>query len=223
MKEKKYTHLSREERHVFHAYLKEHLSLRDIDNRMNRRVSGLSREIKEYSKDGTREGYDPDYAHLKSQFRKWDANRRKPLKSREVMEYVLEKLLEKQWSPDQISKTIKLDYPDNPAMRISCETIYQFINSEEGKELDLVKQLRRGKPRKSKRKRVKLMDPKKQAIPNRISIHERPTIVAGRGRYGDWESDLMEGNRGSKTVLSVQKELRSQHVFLKKLKDKSSD
>lgn len=67
------------------------------------------------------------------------------------------------------------------------------------------------------------MDPKKQAIPNRISIHERPTIVAGRGRYGDWESDLMEGNRGSKTVLSVQKELRSQHVFLKKLKDKSSD
>ena len=66
------------------------------------------------------------------------------------------------------------------------------------------------------------MDPKKQAIPNRISIHERPTIVERRGRYGDWESDLMEGNKNSKVVLSVQKELRSQHVFLKKLKDKSS-
>lgn len=103
MKKKKYSHLSREERHVFYAYLKEDLSLRAIDKRMNRRASGLSREIKEYSKDGTREGYDASYAHLKSQFRKWDANRRKPLKSREVMEYVLEKLLEDQWSPDQIS------------------------------------------------------------------------------------------------------------------------
>lgn len=108
-------------------------------------------------------------------------------------------------------------------MRISYETVYQFINSEEGKELGLVKHLRRGKHRKSKKKRMKPIDPKKQAIPSRISIHERPTIVKRRGRYGDWESDLMEGKRSSKVVLSVQKELRSQHVYLKKLKNKSAE
>ena len=67
------------------------------------------------------------------------------------------------------------------------------------------------------------MDPKKQTIPDRISIHQRPSVVERKGRFGDWESDLMEGNRNSTQVLSVQKELRSQHVFLRKLKDKSAD
>ena len=222
MKKKKYTHLTREERHVFHAYLNENLSLRNIEKRIKRKASGLCREIKENSKDGTRDGYDPDFAHLKSQFRKWDANRRKPLKSREVMEYVLEKL-KAEWSPDQIAKTIKLDHPDSSAMRISHETVYQFINSEEGKELGIVSSLRRGKFRKKKKKRNSPMDPKKQAIPDRISIHERHSIVSKRCRFGDWESDLMEGNRSSKIVLSVQKELKSQNVLLAKLKDKSSD
>jgi transposase, IS30 family len=223
MKKKKYSHLTREERHVFYAYLRENLSLRGIEKRMRRKASGLCREIKEHSKDGTREGYEPDYAHLKSQFLKWDANRRKPLKSREVMEYTLEKLLKNQWSPDQIAKTIKLDYPDIPAMRISHETIYQFINSEEGKELGLAKHLRHGRIRKTKKKRDKPIDPKKQAIPDRISIHERPSIVNRRIRFGDWESDLMEGAKTSKMVLSVQKELKSQYVFLKKLRDKSAE
>lgn len=222
MKKKKYNHLNREDRHVFYAYLKEDLSFRGIEKRMKRKASGLCREIKEYSKNGTRAGYDPDYAHLKSEFRKWDANRRKPLKSREVMEYVLEKL-NKKWSPDQISKTIILDHPHDSAMRISYETIYQFINSEEAKELGLEKNLRRGKLRKKKKKRNIPIDPKKQAIPERISIHERPGIVGKKRRFGDWESDLMEGNRKSKVVLSVQKELKSQSVLLTKLKDKSSD
>lgn len=219
---KKYSHLTREERHVFFAYLKEGLSLRSIEKRMRRKASGLCREIKENSKDGIRGGYYPDFAHLKSQFRKWDANRRRALKSREVMEYVFKKL-GIQWSPDQISKTIILDYPNHPEMRISHETGYQFINSAEAKDLGLVKHLRHGKPRKMRKKRVIPMDPKKQAIPHRISIHERPGIVKNRIRFGDWESDLMEGSRKSSEVLSVQKELKSQHVFLKKLKNKSSD
>lgn len=221
MKKKKYNHLTREDRYVFYAYLKEDLSLRGIEERMGRKASGLCREIKEYSKDGTRTGYEPDFAHLKSQFRKWDANRRKPLKSREVMECVLEGL-EKEWSPEQISKAMKLEHLDNPMMRISYETIYQFINSEEGKELGLVASLRRGKFRKKKKKGVSPVDPKKQAIPGRISIHERPSIVRRKGRFGDWESDLMEGSRKSREVLSVQKELKSQRVYLKKLRDKSS-
>ena len=222
MKKKKYNHLTREDCHVFFAYLKEDLSLRNIERRMSRKASGLCREIKEYSKDGTREGYDPNFAHMKSRFRKWDANRRKPLKSREVMEYILEKL-QAEWSPDQISKTIRLDHSGNPEMRVSHETIYQFINSEEGKGLGLVSSLRQGKFRKKKKKRNVPIDPKKQTIPNRISIHERPSIVGKRSRFGDWESDLMEGNRKSKIVLSVQKELKSQNVLLAKLKDKSSD
>lgn len=222
MKKKKYNHLNRQDRHVFYAYLRENLSFRKIEERMERKASGLCREIKEHSKDGTREGYEPDFAHLKSQFRKWDANRRKPLKSREVMEYVLEKL-KAEWSPEQIAETIRLDFPHDSEMRISHETVYQFINSDEGKELGLVTSLRRAKFRKKRKKSDRPIDPKKQAIPGRISIHERPGIVSKRCRFGDWESDLMEGNRSSKIVLSVQKELKSQNVLLAKLKDKSSD
>lgn len=221
MKKKDYKHLTSEDRHVFAAYLSEGLSLRKIEKKMFRMASGLCREIKEYSKDGTRQGYDPYFAHLKAQFRKWDSNRRKPLKSKEVMTYVLEKL-HLQWSPKQIEQVIKLDYPHDPRMRLCHETIYQFINSEEGKELGFIKHLRQGKARKPRKKYYSPKDPSKQTIPERISIHDRPSIVNKKIRYGDWESDLMEGARKNKAVLCVQKERKSQYIYLKKLKDKSA-
>lgn len=221
MKKKKYGHLTRQERHVFSAYLRDGLSLRAAALKISRAAGGLCVEIQENSRDGTRAGYDPDFAHASAQFRKWDANRRNPLKSAEVMRYVLESLA-KEWSPVQISERIKDDFPGNSCMRVSHETVYQFINSDEGKVLGLTKSLRHGKPRRHKKKRVRPIDPKKQVIPNRVSIDERPSIVQKKKRYGDWESDSMIGRITRGEVLSIQKERKSQTVRLRKMKDKSA-
>jgi IS30 family transposase len=222
MGKKKYCHLATEERHVLSAYLKDGMSLRSIGLKVGRSAGGLCGEIRENSRDGTRQGYEPDFAHMSAQFRKWDANRRNPMKSAEVMRYVLDGL-NKEWSPVQISGRIKEDHPKDSRMRISHETVYQFINSDEGKGLGLIVSLRRGKPRRHKKRRDKPIDPKIQCIPNRISIDDRPKAVAVKSRYGDWESDSMIGKLTRGEVLSVQKERKSQVVRLRKVGNKSSD
>jgi len=211
-------HLKNEERHVLHAYLQEGMSLRSIAKKMQRAVSSLSDEVKI---NGGRENYNPVSAHFNACLRKWQANSTNPLKSSRVWKYVMKKLKEG-CSPQQISGRIKQKNPNDQKMRISHETIYQFINSKEGRQLDLAKKLRRKRFRKTRKGRVSPIQPKKQRIPNRISIHDRPEIVEERVRYGDWESDLMEGRRGSKHCLSVQKERKSQYVCLKRVKNKTA-
>lgn len=221
MKKKHYSHMSREERHVLSAYLEDGLSLRAVARKLGRQPGGLCHEIRENSQDGKRTGYDPAFADLHARFRKWDANRRNPLKSREVMKYVLRKL-KADWSPVQIARRICDDHPHDPDMRVSHETVYRFISSEEGKELNIVKHLRHGKYRKPKKNRLIPLHPKKQAIPNRVSIDERPSIVQKKKRFGDWESDSMIGRLTRGEALTVQKERKSQYVRLKKVKDKSA-
>jgi len=222
MKQKKnIAHLSNEERHVLSAYLKDGLSIRTIARKLGRMPSAMSYEIKMNSDDSTREGYDPIQAQMKASLRRWEANKKNPLKSQEVMSYVLHKL-SLQWSPKQISQCLKLYYPNDSKMRVSHETIYQFINSPEGRELKLVRELRRGKLRKQKRWKLYHARKKKQNIPNRVSIDERPSIVDRKIRYGDWETDSMLGKQGKGKVLTVQKERKSQFIRIRLVADKSA-
>ena len=58
-------------------------------------------------------------------------------------------------------------------------------------------------------------------IPGRIGIEERPDIVDGRGRFGDWESDTLEGAKGRGLVVThVERE--SRYTRLGKLADKKA-
>jgi len=218
--EKNKGHLTSEERHVLYAYLQENLSLRTIALKMKRSVSSLSDEIS--LNGGGRESYRPEMAQFKASLRKWQANSRNALKGKEVWEYVMQKL-EEGLSPQQISGRIQTDHKKDKRMRISHETIYQFVNSKEGIKLDLAKKLRRKKFRKLRKGRMQSVASKKEKISNRVSIHDRPKVIADRKRYGDWESDLMEGRRGTKESLSVQKERKSQYVCLRKVKDKTAE
>lgn len=217
----KYGHFNKEERYILSSYLKDGLSLRSIAQKLERSVSTLSYEIHINSRDGTKEGYDPGSANFLAAMRKWNANSRNPLKDKKIWDFVIEKLTER-WSPQQISGTLKKMYFSDKKLQMSHETIYQFINSKEGREMDLHMNLRRRKLRKPKKGSFKCA-PKKEAIPNRISISKRPKIVTKRRRYGDWESDTMESNRKSKKALSVQKERKSQYMCLTLVRDKTAE
>jgi IS30 family transposase len=108
-------------------------------------------------------------------------------------------------------------------MRISHETIYAFINSKEGQEMDLKKYLRHKRLRKLRKVGMKGIEPKKVKIPNRTPIHERPEAVSLKSRYGDWEADLMEGKRLTKACLCVLKERLSQYIILIKINNKTAE
>jgi transposase, IS30 family len=212
-----YRHLSRPERHLLASYLADGRSLRWIARKLGRSVSTLADEIRRNSLDGAVTGYRPEAAQVRTMARTHETNRRNPLKDLQVRFYVLEKLRE-DWSPEEITARMAQDFPTDLRMRISHETIYQFVSSRTGQLLGLARHLRR---RKGRVHRVRLQATGDERIPGRVSIHARPSVVAAKTRYGDYESDVMQG-QGHGEALSVFRERRSQYVFLEKLPDLTS-
>lgn len=103
-------------------------------------------------------------------------------------------MLEDRFSPQQISAKLKLDYPDNPEMRIAPETIYQslYVQSRGRFRKDLTRYLRSGRTRRKPRR-----GPTGQGhIPQMVSISERPAEVEDRAVPGHWEGDLIVGKQG---------------------------
>lgn len=213
---KQYEHLTREERFLMAAYLGDELSLRGIARKLKRSVGTISRELKINSPDGTQRRYMPEYADTVARFRKRDANAHNPMKKVAVKEYVIKKL-QMDWSPEQIAGRMARDFRNDPSMRISHETIYQYANSREGKELGLIRHLRRGTPRRQRRYRMKGTSANTR-IPNRVGIQKRPGIVSARKRFGDWEGDTMKGRIAGPAV-NVVGERRSRFALLEKLPD----
>lgn len=208
-----YTHFSQEERCILAAYLREGLSLRSIAKKLQRSVGGISMEIIRSSPDGSRERYDPYAAQLGSRMKKWNANRRNPMKDEELQECVRAQLQEG-WSPEVIAG--RLEEERGEAV-VSHETIYQWAY-----KAGLVLQLPRGKPRRH-RKRWRLKASRgTQGLGIVPRIEERPKAVSSRRRFGDWEGDSMLGRRKKGTIVSVQQERRSRYLLLSKCKDKSA-
>lgn len=208
-----YKHFSQEERCVLSAYLQEGMSLRAAARRLARSVGAVSTEIARSSPDGSREHYDPYAAHLGSRMKKWDANRRNPMKEEWLQEYVRAQLAEG-WSPEVIAGKLK---KENGKAVISHETIYRWAYAS-----GLVSHLPRGKPRRH-RKRWRLKKAAgTQGLGPVIGIEKRPKAVAARKRFGDWDGDSLQGKRKKGAIVSVQQERRSRYVLLTKCRDKSS-
>lgn len=207
------------ERYALEVCLRDNLSYRKIADKLGRSPNTWSYEV--IHNGGSRENYKAHLAQLSASLRKWQANSRNPMKDSRVWHFVIGKL-KKRHSPEQISNELSVKYPNNENMRISHETIYAFINSEEGKELNLVRFLRRKKLRKQRRIGMRAVAPKKVKIPHRISIHERPEAVKNKERFGDWESDLMEGKRFTGDCLCILKERLSQYTIIIRISSKTS-
>ncbi len=166
--------------------------------------------------------YEPAHAHHVAQERKQNAwLAKEPLKNKKIYSYVLEKLTDS-WSPEQIAGRLKFeDHPDDPTWHICHETIYAFIYKEKTdetkqgiKQRSILNKLLRGKEKKvatvtdherplweylrRKQKRRRTLGGRKVQrvrIPDRVSIHDRPKIVAKRKQFGHWEGDSIVGDK----------------------------
>jgi len=86
-------------------------------------------------------GYISHFAQLKTNERRATSCPRPAMDNTGLLGYVGEKL-KLQWSPDQIAHRIEIAYPKDLSMRISHETIYQYIWSNKKAGGDLYKYLR---------------------------------------------------------------------------------
>jgi IS30 family transposase len=106
--------------------------------------------------------------------------------------------LEEFWSPKEIARRLVVDFPDDPSMRISHETIYQSLYVQGRGELrrELARCLRSGR---TKRKPQGFVQ-KRGKIPNMVMISERPAEIEDRAVPGHWEGDLIIGANHASAV-----------------------
>jgi IS30 family transposase len=97
------------------------------------------------------------------------------------------------WSPEQISARLRVDFPDDPNMRISHEAIYQslFVQGRGALTRELTACLRTGRALRVPRARVG--ERGKGFISKEVMISHRPAEVADRAVPGHWEGDLIIG------------------------------
>jgi transposase, IS30 family len=186
-------------------------SLRDIALRLGRAPSTVSREVKTQG------------AH---RYRAWRGDERaeklmarpKPrkLETSPCLLKAVEAGLEQNWSPAQIAKRLRLDYPDNAAMRVSHETIYQalYIQGRGVLRKELTKHLRQGRTERRKRGREEL----RGKIRDMVNISQRPPEVADRAVPGHWEGDLIIG-KNNQSAIGTLVERATRYVMLFELKN----
>ena len=97
------------------------------------------------------------------------------------------------WSPMQIARRLRLDFPGDATMRISHEAIYQslYVQGRGALRRELTACLRTGRALRVPRARSRGRG--KSFIVPEVMISERPAEVADRAVPGHWEGDLILG------------------------------
>ena len=101
------------------------------------------------------------------------------------------------WSPQQISRRLPLDFPQDTSMRISHEAIYQalYVQGRGALRRELSACLRTGRALRVPRARTHNRG--KSFITPEVMISQRPAEAADRAVPGHWEGDLIIGLNSS--------------------------
>ena len=166
-----------------------------IARRLARSTSTVSREVKE---NGGRQRYRAWAADRRADVRACRPKTTKLSQSPGLVAYV-ENGLELRWSPEQISSRIIDEFPDDPDMRVSPETIYKelFVQGRGSLRKELAKCLRSGRARRRPRTRRNGGEGK---IIDKVMISERPAEAEDRAVPGHWEGDLILGKDGRSAI-----------------------
>ena len=149
-------------------------------------------------------GYRGSVAQARSEQRASRPKARKLDRNPELRE-VVEDLLRKKYSPEQIAGSLPKMYPDRPEMRVTHETIYKYFydrlyvqgRGELRRELSTC--LRTGRVRRKPRKRTSATETRGR-ITGMINIAERPPEADDRAVPGHWEGDLIIGKNSDSQI-----------------------
>ncbi len=178
-----------------------------IAARLGRAVSTVSREV---AGNGGRGDYRAWRAHQRARAR---ARRPKtpklgacPRLAGKVTEW-----LQDWWSPEEISRRLPIEFPRDPLMRVSHETIYQplFVQGRGELRRELARCLRTGRVKRRTRQRPENTG----RIPNMVMISERPAEADDRAVPGHWEGDLILG-KDSKSAVGTLVERSTRFLLL---------
>ena len=112
------------------------------------------------------------------------------------------------WSPQRISRRLRLDFPGDQAMRISHEAIYQslYVQGRGALRRELTACLRTGRALRVPRARTRGRG--KSHVAPEVKISERPAEADDRAVPGHWEGDLILGLGSSAVGTLVERTTR---------------
>lgn len=206
-----YKHLDLEERVKISVYLMEGYNPSQIARKLGRDRSTINREIK---RGITFKGdYFAQSSHEKAKKRWKENHKAERIPDKKIREYIITCLVDKRWSPEEISARMKLELGKS----VSYETIYMWIYCEKS---ELTKYLTR--KHSGRKKRNYLRKSKKTHIPNRIAIETRPVEANKRQEFGHFEADTIVSKQ-SKSALLVIADRLTRMVKIKKLARKTAE
>jgi IS30 family transposase len=172
---------------------------------------GVSRSTmcRELKRNRGKKGYFPKQAQIKADNRRSQAAKALKMTAEVIVE--IEEKIRLDWSPEQISGVLKTP--------ISHERIYQHIWADKSNGGTLYKHLRQSN---KKRKKQYGSKDKRGQIRNRISIDERPEIVAQKTRIGDWEIDTVIGKNHQGALVTIVERV-SKFTLIKKVASKHAE
>ncbi|HWG60854.1 MAG TPA: IS30 family transposase [Streptosporangiaceae bacterium] len=183
--------------------------VRVIAARLGRAASTVSREIRRNT------GWQGVYRGVAAQAQA-EARARRPktakLAGNPRLRGHVQAMLDKRWSPEQVSVMLGREFPGEPEMRVSHETIYQaiYVQGRGALRRELAVCLRTGRAlRKPRRKAGERRSP----IKDMVMISERPAEAADRAVPGHWEGDLVMG-AGNRSAIGTLVERTTRFVML---------
>lgn len=214
-----YTRLSAEEREEISRGIWAEESFSTIANRLNRSPSTVTREV--WSQVNRKvHAYHAVPAHQAALDRRKSKGRKRKLETHEQLQAYVHDKLRCEWSPEEIAQRLHMDYPQDQTMRVSHETIYQYLYCLPRGALkkELMRGLRQERKRRLSRAAV---HSRKQRIEDLISISERPKEAEGRTVPGHWEGDLIVG-KGHASALGTLVERTTRLTLLVPLTNKDA-
>lgn len=202
----RYQQLTKGRRYQISILLEEGFSATEIAKKVKCHRSTVYRELRRHK---VKEAYCPDSAHVMAMGKRKAAQKYRIPQKRIGFIRIL---LQSDWSPEQVSAVLtSVEQP------VSHEWIYRYIALDKRNGGKLYQHLRQG----HKRYRRGRKD-KGPAILNATSIDERPEVVDGRTRLGDWEIDTVLGKQGTGALVTVL-ERKTRFYLVKKAPSKSAE
>jgi transposase, IS30 family len=184
-------YLSEDERVCIADLRRAGLGVRAIAGQLGRSPSTISRELRRNCSPGGG-SYRPFAAQRLAAGRRFRPGRGK-LNTDPVLRQFVAGLLEKCWSPEQVSRALRAEFPGEPGRHLVHETIYQAVYRPElgGLCRGLPAVLRTGRRRRKPHRRA---DTRTAGVLTGMTmISQRPPAAADRSEAGHWEGDLITG------------------------------
>ena len=187
-------------------------SVRSIARKLGRAASTISRELRRNAHPGSGL-YHPHAAQRRAARRRARPKTAK-LASDDTLRATVQQLLDRKWSPEQISHELRCCFVDQPERHLVPETIYQaiYVQGRGGLRREIHRALRTGRALRRPRRNPNTVA-RRGKIPDMVLIGDRPAEVADRAVPGHWEGDLIMG-AANKSAIGTLVERWSRYLLL---------